>query len=1355
MMKKSTFFPLILLSLFTINGQSQSSALIKISNAGHTAYHVDVGIVNSERVVFSASYDGYVACHNYAGELIWSAHPGNGFPFDLESADIDLDGNEEALVASSDGNLYVFDDDGQLMWTFQREAPLYQVEAFVDGTDVTILTGGIQRILYSLDPSGNIRKQLNVNGVVRQIGFGEVSGNGQNQAVVTTTRSALSGNVIMYLYNESDMTQIWTKEIKYDANANLKGRFFSMQIFDIDKDGSNEILMGRDHTQPDKFTVVNPNGTYETLFASVRPRIASYTMNLVHHISSPDLGDEYLINHYGHKLIVMDLNGTIINQLSAPYAFTNSLFDPDTNILWLGSGVSGGDGIYGLKLDDPLWKTAYSSLRADGKMKTLEANLASLNQQIDDFTALNYQAEVNPFQLCVQDRKYHQLPAGYFENVKISDYLTWTEDYDRSFLASPWNTKIDPRKPYDMSYNEIINKAKDMEARDKAFFLWSGHGMDPFYLRLETMEGILQAAPTAFKGFIFAELERTDAAMEYVVNNHIIPLAELCIKYGKRKIYFRNKNIFWNGNMYLDLWQRLFNNEKYQEIFVAGLEETNCRTQELSLSARLGLRMTDRFGEIGVRPVTDNGNFVRTFEWCQMQRMSHQMRAGAIARMFGANIYVQDLHTTTEEELYPLYKMIDKGILPMVAPEDIISVPDVAIGIKIPPDHDYIEHGTNGHVITGYSPSDPDMVFDRLDCYWGGALVPEHDFTNFAFGSKRRMTNFIPRYPFGNIAIVPGDLDTSIYNRFKKVFVTDGKNWYDDEGGIHSPLAYKSTVMTALQDAASRLPVRVEGDVSWAAVKISSGHFRVVIIDPGYVDPADREAKIIFQNLQADQATDILRKENLAIVNNEISLTIPMGILRVVDIVTYPYADAGDDIQIDYYPVDSVNIYGSGGDDVEIASYKWEQTGGEECTLINPDSATLTVKDLVEGEFIFKLLVTDNEGNTASDEMRLNILCEACHTPEVDAGADRIVMLPWDTVKFEGTANVQIGTILSVQWSQLSGNTLSLEGKDANSLEVSDLTEGEFRFRFTATSDEGYAAYDEVVLQVLPEPDVIRKNMNQIIIDGEAEETWCGKFVGMDKILSGFVSYSSTVSFLWDETYLYVYVEVEDSYLMNDSDEEWWNDDAVQIFIDADNSKGSAYETDDFYFGFRWHWDSDRMDAFEKAHGSLDESIKWKLIEVNGGYQLEAAFPWAVLNKTPSSGEQIGLEVRVIFDDDGGDRDAVMALFGLSEEFEPVPSEFGTISLGEECPLLNLTQTGAATNILLYPAITDQLIRISSDKPGVIVYEIRDIFGRNMGTGRFNSSREIDCSVFPSGMYYIRFFDLTTNDYQIKRFIKK
>ncbi|MEH0153127.1 sugar-binding protein [Limibacter armeniacum] len=148
---------------------------------------------------------------------------------------------------------------------------------------------------------------------------------------------------------------------------------------------------------------------------------------------------------------------------------------------------------------------------------------------------------------------------------------------------------------------------------------------------------------------------------------------------------------------------------------------------------------------------------------------------------------------------------------------------------------------------------------------------------------------------------------------------------------------------------------------------------------------------------------------------------------------------------------------------------------------------------------------------------------------------------------------------------------------------------------------------------------------------------------------------------LYDANNLYVLVEVSDATRTNDSGSEWWNDDVVEIFIDGNNSKGTTYDgLNDFQLGFRWN------DATVHAGGNSVQNtsgINFSMYAAGSGYVLEAAIPWSTIGTTPVIGTQIGFDVAVDDDDNGGDRDAQMVSIATTDAGWSNPSIFGSIYL--------------------------------------------------------------------------------------------
>ncbi len=210
--------------------------------------------------------------------------------------------------------------------------------------------------------------------------------------------------------------------------------------------------------------------------------------------------------------------------------------------------------------------------------------------------------------------------------------------------------------------------------------------------------------------------------------------------------------------------------------------------------------------------------------------------------------------------------------------------------------------------------------------------------------------------------------------------------------------------------------------------------------------------------------------------------------------------------------------------------------------------------------------------------------------------------------------------------------------------------------------------YNAVITQVAAPP----------VIDGVVDASWTSADEqGIDRRILGNISNPQDLSAewkaTWDSTNLYILVTVHDEDLNNTSID-WWNDDSVEIFLDADASRGTSYDgVNDYQFGFRW---SDTTLHYGPNSATLidDSVVVFDMIATADGYVLEVAIPWADLGVAPTTGDDIGIEVQINDDDGGGLRDASIAWNGVSNAAYTDPTQFGIGRLvsTNAAPLVNI-----------------------------------------------------------------------------------
>lgn len=187
-----------------------------------------------------------------------------------------------------------------------------------------------------------------------------------------------------------------------------------------------------------------------------------------------------------------------------------------------------------------------------------------------------------------------------------------------------------------------------------------------------------------------------------------------------------------------------------------------------------------------------------------------------------------------------------------------------------------------------------------------------------------------------------------------------------------------------------------------------------------------------------------------------------------------PVARAGDNVSTQL-PDNVVTLDGtkSSDPDENIVSYAWTYKSGPAQFLIdNPNIAKTEVRNLVAGDdYVFTLTVTDAEGKSSIDEVRITVLPAPNQAPVVDAGTPKQVTLP-NKVTLVGTANDPDGSVTKVEWTAKAGNPAiaTIASKNALTTDITFTKDGPYVFILTATDDKNKSASDEVIVTVLPAP---------------------------------------------------------------------------------------------------------------------------------------------------------------------------------------------------------------------------------------------------------------------------------------------
>ena len=200
---------------------------------------------------------------------------------------------------------------------------------------------------------------------------------------------------------------------------------------------------------------------------------------------------------------------------------------------------------------------------------------------------------------------------------------------------------------------------------------------------------------------------------------------------------------------------------------------------------------------------------------------------------------------------------------------------------------------------------------------------------------------------------------------------------------------------------------------------------------------------------------------------------------------TSPIANAGSDKTV-ILPTRSITIYGSGSNDASVSSYSWRKKSGASVTMSGTNSKTLYLSNLLEGTYVFTLAVRYNDGALKTDHVTVYVKRgsstvstteEASNTSEVTnttsnispvafAGNDKVVILPTNATTMSGSGKDSDGSVSSYRWSKVSGGSATMNNVTGSSLKLSSLISGTYVFRLSVRDNDGATHSDDVKIVV-------------------------------------------------------------------------------------------------------------------------------------------------------------------------------------------------------------------------------------------------------------------------------------------------
>ncbi len=203
----------------------------------------------------------------------------------------------------------------------------------------------------------------------------------------------------------------------------------------------------------------------------------------------------------------------------------------------------------------------------------------------------------------------------------------------------------------------------------------------------------------------------------------------------------------------------------------------------------------------------------------------------------------------------------------------------------------------------------------------------------------------------------------------------------------------------------------------------------------------------------------------------------------------------------------------------------------------------------------------------------------------------------------------------------------------------------------TDTSGYGYVVLGN-------ESKLIQVKKGTPVIDGIAEDLWDGvNENSTDVWVAGSSGSTAKFKILWDDSNLYVLADVTDTLLSKESSDAYQQD-SIEIFIDQNNAKTTAYQADDYQI--RINYDNEVTFDHGKPDGFVSATSK-----TSNGYLVETLIPLNAIK--PEASGVLGFDLQVNNDEDGnGSRDSVSIWCDASGNSWQNISSIGNIILDSE-----------------------------------------------------------------------------------------
>ncbi|GIO84051.1 hypothetical protein J25TS5_09830 [Paenibacillus faecis] len=197
------------------------------------------------------------------------------------------------------------------------------------------------------------------------------------------------------------------------------------------------------------------------------------------------------------------------------------------------------------------------------------------------------------------------------------------------------------------------------------------------------------------------------------------------------------------------------------------------------------------------------------------------------------------------------------------------------------------------------------------------------------------------------------------------------------------------------------------------------------------------------------------------------------------------------------------------------------------------------------------------------------------------------------------------------------------------------------------------------------------------VIDGRLEESFWSVSEPLTVRTDPASNDNHRFGLLWDDTYLYIGVRIEDDTPITGGSGYWFDQDSLNLFFDPTLHRSSPFAPEDMQIGLLYGQDGSapefRFGAALNNHADKDEKKVLRSIHTTPeGWSAELAVPWDMLGMDPRLQKQLGLEVGVTNRYDAADpakqRTSYWSAYN-SSSFWNDTSGYGVVHLSDAAPV--------------------------------------------------------------------------------------